>query len=88
VTHLGAASAVSLGRNPNGDRTAVLTFKAGRARRLSLHRGRLEEMDRVEGPPPAPSPRKRRSRRKTAGAKTATEHLNSAAASIDARRLP
>ncbi len=61
VTHLGAASAVNLGRNPNGDRTAVLTFKGGP--RPGVYRftaGRLEEMDRVEGPPPAPEPAKKK----------------------------
>jgi hypothetical protein len=55
VAHLGQPTAVNLGRNPNGDRTAALTFKSGP--RPGLYRfagGRLEEMDRVEMPAPLP----------------------------------
>jgi hypothetical protein len=59
VARLGQPTAVNLGRNPNGDRTAVLTFKGGP--RPGVYRfasGRLTEMDRVEAPPPEPAQKK------------------------------
>jgi hypothetical protein len=55
VARLGQPTAVNLGSNPNGLRSAVLTYNAGP--RPGIYRfvgGRLAEMDRVEGPPPAP----------------------------------
>jgi hypothetical protein len=55
VTRLGQPTAVNLGRNVNGLRSAVLTFRTGP--RPGIYRfddGRLSEMDRVEVPPPAP----------------------------------
>jgi hypothetical protein len=62
VARLGQATAVNLGRNPNGDRSAVLTFKSGP--RPGIYRfasGRLMEMDRVElPPPPRPEPAKKK----------------------------
>jgi hypothetical protein len=61
VARLGQATAVNLGRNPNGDRSAVLTFKAGP--RPGVYRfaaGRLTEMDRVEEPPPPPEAAKKK----------------------------
>ena len=57
VSRIGAPSAVDLGRNPNGDRTAVLTFQAGP--RPGIYRfvgGKLTEMDRVAEAPPPPQP--------------------------------
>jgi len=57
VSRLGQPSAVNLGRNPNGDRAAVLTFNGGA--RPGIYRfaaGRLTEMDRVEAPLPQPTP--------------------------------
>ena len=52
VYRAGQPSAVQLGKNPNGDRTAVLTFKEGpRSGIYRFERGRLMEMDRVETPP-------------------------------------
>jgi len=56
VARLGPPTAVNLGRNPDGDRSAVLTFNAGP--RPGVYRfaaGRLTEMDRVEAPPPPPA---------------------------------
>jgi hypothetical protein len=58
IARLGQATAVNLGRNPNGDRAAVLTFKSGP--RPGVYRfagGRLVEMDRVELPAPPPPER-------------------------------
>ena len=52
VYRAGQPSAVQLGKNPNGDRTAVLTFRDGpRAGIYRFERGRLMEMDRVATPP-------------------------------------
>lgn len=59
VSRIGAPSGVDLGRNPNGDRTAVLTFQAGP--RPGIYRfvgGKLTEMDRVAEAPPPPQPDK------------------------------
>jgi hypothetical protein len=59
VSRIGAPSGVDLGRNPNGDRTAVLTFQAGP--RPGIYRfvgGKLTEMDRVAEAPPPPQPEK------------------------------
>ncbi len=57
VSRIGAPTGVDLGRNPNGDRTAVLTFQGGP--RPGIYRfvgGKLAELDRVaEAPPPPPS---------------------------------
>jgi hypothetical protein len=57
VFRLGQPTAVDLSRNPNGDRTAVLTVKSGP--RPGVYRfvgGRLTEMDRVDEPSPPPQP--------------------------------
>ena len=57
VWRAGQPSAVNLGKSPNGDRTAVLTFNSGP--RPGIYRfvgGRLIEMDRVADPAPAPEP--------------------------------
>ncbi|HEY2527446.1 MAG TPA: hypothetical protein VGJ20_05745 [Xanthobacteraceae bacterium] len=53
VYRAGTPTSVQLGQNPNGDRTAVLTFNAGP--RPGIYRfegGRLMGMDRVETPAP------------------------------------
>jgi hypothetical protein len=56
VFRAGQPSSVELGKNPNGDRTAVLTFRDGpRPGVYRFQRGRLMEMDRVEVPT-APQP--------------------------------
>jgi len=55
VAHLGAPSAVNIGRTQGGDRAVALTFNSGP--RPGIYRfagGRLNEMDRVEGQPPPP----------------------------------
>ncbi len=55
VGRLGQATAVNLGRNPNGERNVIMTFNAGP--RPGIYRfegGRLTEMDRVEAPPAPP----------------------------------
>lgn len=65
VARVGPPSAVNLGRNPNGDRTAILTFQGGV--RPGVYRfvaGRLKEMDRVELPPPPPQPVKKKAEKK------------------------
>ncbi len=68
VSRLGAPTGVDLGRNPNGDRTAVLTFQNGP--RPGIYRfvgGKLTEMDRVAqaAPPPAPEkPAKKKAKTK------------------------
>jgi hypothetical protein len=54
VWRAGAPNNVELGKNPNGERTAVLTFDSGpRPGIYRFERGRLMEMDSV-APPPAP----------------------------------
>jgi hypothetical protein len=66
VYRAGQASNIQIGRNPNGDRTAVLTFQSGpRPGIYRFERGRLMEMDSVAPPPnaakqpaPAKKPRK------------------------------
>jgi len=53
VYRAGAPASVQLGQNPNGDRTAVLTFNSGP--RPGIYRfegGRLTNMDRVAEPTP------------------------------------
>ena len=56
VYRAGAPSSVQLGNNPNGDRTAVLTFGSGpRPGIYRFERGRLMDMDRVDVPAPAPA---------------------------------
>ena len=52
VQRLGQPNSVNLGTNPNGLRSAVLTFSAGsRPGVYRFEAGRLTEMDRVEQPP-------------------------------------
>ncbi len=65
VARLGQATAVNLGRNPNGDRNAVLTFKTGpRPGVYRFEGGRLTEMDRVEVPAPPPEAVKKKEAKK------------------------
>jgi hypothetical protein len=55
VRRAGQPAAVQLGRNPNGDRTALVTFNGGpRPGIYRFEAGRLMEMDRVEQPPAPP----------------------------------
>jgi hypothetical protein len=54
VFRAGQPNSVQIGQNPNGDRTAVLTYDAGpRPGIYRFERGQLAEMDAV-APPPAP----------------------------------
>ena len=56
VARAGQPNSVQLGRNPNGDRTAVISYQSGpRPGVYHFERGRLMQMDRVEvaAPPPA-----------------------------------
>jgi hypothetical protein len=67
VARVGPPNAVNLGRNRNGDRTAILTFQGGV--RPGVYRfvaGRLKEMDRVEEPPPPPQSVKKKTDKKIA----------------------
>jgi hypothetical protein len=55
VWRAGTPNNVQLGNNPNGDRTAVLTFDSGpRSGIYRFERGRLMEMDSVAPSPAAP----------------------------------
>jgi len=55
VSRAGPPNNVQLGRNPNGDRTAVLSYQSGpRPGVYHFERGRLMQMDRVEVAPPPP----------------------------------
>jgi hypothetical protein len=61
VARAGAPSQVQLDKNPNGDRTAVLTFTAGpRPGIYHFERGSLMTMDRVAAPAPPPQPAKKK----------------------------
>jgi hypothetical protein len=57
VFRAGAPSAVQIGKNPNGDRTAVLTFNSGpRPGIYHFEAGALAEVERVQtAPAPAPA---------------------------------
>jgi hypothetical protein len=55
VFRAGQPTTVQLGNNPNGDRTALLTFSSGpRAGIYRFERGALVEMDRTAAPAPQP----------------------------------
>jgi hypothetical protein len=61
VSRAGPPNSVQLGRNPNGDRTAVLNYQSGpRPGIYHFERGRLMQMDRVEVAAPAPQPAKKK----------------------------
>jgi hypothetical protein len=61
VSRAGPPNSVQLGRNPNGDRTAVLSYQGGpRPGIYHFERGRLTQMDRVEVAEPAPKPAKKK----------------------------
>jgi hypothetical protein len=65
VWRAGAPSSVSLGRNANGDRTAVLTFDAGpRAGIYRFERGRLMDIDRAQTAEPAVVPKTKVAKKK------------------------
>jgi hypothetical protein len=66
VNRAGAPTSVQLGTNPNGDRTAVLSYSSGpRPGIYRFERGRLMEMDRVaEASNPPQDVRKKAAKRK------------------------
>jgi hypothetical protein len=60
VFRAGQPSSVQIGKNPNGDRTAVLTFPTGpRPGIYHFERGALMEMDAVAEPAPPPTAKKK-----------------------------
>jgi hypothetical protein len=60
VARAGPPNSVQLGRNPNGDRTAVISYQSGpRPGIYHFERGRLTQMDRVEVAPPPPQAKKK-----------------------------
>lgn len=66
VFRAGQPTTVELGKNPNGDRTAVLTFKNGpRPGIYNFERGSLMAMDRVEQPAALPQPEKKKAAKST-----------------------
>ena len=61
AARLGQPTGINFEKNPNGYRSAILTYKSGP--RPGVYRfagGRLAEMDRVEVPPPTPEPAKKK----------------------------
>jgi hypothetical protein len=61
VYRAGQPTNVQLGKNPNGNRTAVLTFQSGpRPAIYHFERGRLMQMDSVEGAAPPPQAAKKK----------------------------
>ncbi len=60
VSRAGPPNSVQLGRNPNGDRTAILSYQSGpRPGVYHFERGRLTQMDRVEVAEPPPQAKKK-----------------------------
>jgi hypothetical protein len=60
VARAGPPNNLQLGRNPNGERTAVLSYQSGpRPGVYHFERGRLMQMDRVEVAPPPPQAKKK-----------------------------
>jgi hypothetical protein len=65
VYRAGQPTSIELGRNPNGDRTAVLTYDSGpRPGVYRFERGRLMEMDGVAEPAPPPQPQPKNATKK------------------------
>jgi hypothetical protein len=61
VSRAGQPNSVQLGKNPNGDRTAVLTFNAGpRPGIYHFERGALMEVESVPAPPAPPKVAKKK----------------------------
>jgi hypothetical protein len=61
VFRAGAPSAVQIGSNPNGDRTATLSYNTGpRPGIYHFEHGQLMAMDRVAAPPPPPQAAKKK----------------------------
>jgi hypothetical protein len=67
VNRAGQPNSVEIGKNPNGDRTAALTYNNGpRPGIYRFERGRLMELDRVAEPPPPPQQAKKKKPAKSA----------------------
>jgi hypothetical protein len=61
VARAGPPNSVQLGNNPNGDRTAIISYQSGpRPGIYHFERGRLMQMDRVEVPEPPPKVAKKK----------------------------
>lgn len=61
IYRAGHPNSVEIGRNPNGDRTAVLTYLSGpRPGIYRFERGRLMVLDRVAEPAPPPQTTKKK----------------------------
>jgi len=74
VARAGQPNSVQIGKNPNGDRTAVLTYNGGpRPGIYHFERGALTAMDRVAAPAPTPAPEvaKKKSAKPAKSAKSA-----------------
>ena len=73
VARAGPPNSVQLGRNPNGDRTAVISYQGGpRPGIYHFERGRLMQMDRVEVAPPPQAKKKPAKTKKPATGNSAT----------------
>jgi len=73
VFRAGQANSVQIGKNPNGDRTALLTYQSGpRPGIYHFERGRLMQMDRVEVAPPPQAKKKPAKTKKPATGNSAT----------------
>ena len=73
VARAGSPNSVQLGRNPNGDRTAVISYQSGpRPGIYHFERGRLTQMDRVEVTPPPQAKKKPAKTKKPATGNSAT----------------
>jgi hypothetical protein len=73
VARAGPPNSVQLGRNPNGDRTAVISYQSGpRPGIYHFERGRLTQMDRVEVAPPPQAKKKPTKTKKPATGNSAT----------------
>jgi hypothetical protein len=60
VARAGPPNSVQLGNNPNGDRTAIISYQSGpRPGIYHFERGRLMQMDRVEVAPPPQQAKKK-----------------------------
>jgi len=75
VFRVGAPNAVQIGKNPNGDRTAVLTFNSGpRAGIYHFQGGALMEVERGQtAPEPAQTAKKKPASPKASGKQAAQE---------------
>jgi hypothetical protein len=61
VYRAGQPNAVKIGQNPNGDRTALLSYNSGpRPGVYHFERGALTQMDRVQEPPAQPQATKKK----------------------------